>query len=113
MTNSTRRNDQETKTFYAGMVEMIVNGVDIEKFPIDIRENENEVDVEWVIDVYKRYLNGVEGADAFLDVCMVDDVYNTPGNRIVVPFNKIDVLSVNVMEVEVDKYTPGKKTPNW
>lgn len=113
MTNYDRRNDQETKTFYAGMVEMIVNGADIEKFPIDIRENENEVDVEWVIDVYKRYLNGVEGADAFLDVCMVDDVYNTPGNRIVVPFNKIDVLSVNVMEVEVDKYTPGKKTPNW
>ena len=103
----------ETKTVYAGWVKMVIKGTDIDEFVIDFKEKEEDVNVDWVVDEYKKYLNCKDDSCNFLDINIVNDIYNTPGNRLIVPFENIDFNSVGTECVVLEKYTPGKTTPNW
>ena len=103
----------ETKTVYAGWVKMVIKGTEVDEFVIDFKEEKEDINVEWVFDAYKRYLNVDDDACNFLEIYVVDDIYNTPGNRLIVPFENIDFISIGTEEVVLEKYSPGKVTPNW
>lgn len=103
----------ETKTFYSASIRGFINGHEIEPLVIEVQENKEDIDIEWVYDLYKNYLRGIDNADPFLEVVTVQDVSNTPGYRVIIPFEKVDALSVDIEEVEVPKLSPGVAEPNW